>query len=89
MFYLFHGEDTHTKKQILTELIAKIGDPSMMDLNTTRLEGKGLTAGQLQDACNAMPFLAPKRVVIVSDFFSACKQRNLVFFSFKVGLMQV
>lgn len=78
MFYLFHGEDTHTKKQILTELIAKIGDPSMMDLNTTRLEGKGLTAGQLQDACNAMPFLAPKRVVIVTDFFANKPDKKVV-----------
>lgn len=71
MFYIFHGEDTHTQKQTLNDVVAKIGDPSMLELNTTQLEGKGLTLGQLQDACNAMPFLAPKRLVIVQDLFTS------------------
>lgn len=70
MFYIFHGEDTHTQKQTLNDVITKIGDPAMLELNTTQLEGKGLTLGQLQDACNAMPFLAPKRLVIVQDLFT-------------------
>ena len=70
MFYIFHGEDTHTQKEKLDELKAKLGDPAMLDLNTTRLNGKGLTVGQLQDACNAVPFLAPKRLVIVENLLS-------------------
>ena len=70
MFYIFHGEDTHTQKEKLNELKEKLGDPAMLDLNTTRLKGKGLTLGQLQDACNAVPFLAPKRLVIVENLLS-------------------
>lgn len=73
MFYIFHGEDTHTQKQTFNEVVAKIGDAAMLELNTTRLEGKGLTIGRLQDACNAMPFLAPKRLVIVQDLFTEGK----------------
>jgi DNA polymerase-3 subunit delta len=73
MFYIFHGEDTHTQKQTFDEVVAKIGDVAMLELNTTRLEGKGLTIGRLQDACNAMPFLAPKRLVIVQDLFTDSK----------------
>lgn len=70
MFYIFHGDDTHTQKQTLAELTAKLGDPQLLDLNTTRLSGRNLAVGQLIDACNAMPFLAPKRLVIVEDLFA-------------------
>lgn len=71
MYYIFHGDDDHTQRQTLAELIAKLGDPAMIDLNTTRLQGKNLSLGALQDACNAMPFLAPKRLVLVEDYFSS------------------
>ena len=37
----------------------------MLSTNTTVLEGKGLTVSQLNEVCTAMPFLAPKRLVIV------------------------
>lgn len=70
MFYIFHGEDSHTKKETLHDLMQKLGDPSLLSLNTTRLEGKNATLSNIQDACNAMPFLAPKRVVQVYDLFS-------------------
>jgi DNA polymerase III subunit delta len=73
MFYIFHGEDSHTQKEKVTELKTKLGDPTMLELNTTRLVGKGLTLGQLQDACNAMPFLAPKRLVLVENLLSGDK----------------
>ena len=39
MFYIFHGQDTHSQKDYLAKLTAKLGDPGMLDLNTTRLEG--------------------------------------------------
>ena len=45
-----------------------MGDPKMLELNTTRLEGKGLSASQLQAACGAMPFLSKYRLVLVENF---------------------
>ena len=69
MFYLFHGDDTHSQKETLTKLQAKLGDAGMLDLNTTRFE-KRPSLGELQNACNAMPFLAKVRLVIVSDLFA-------------------
>ena len=78
MFYIFHGDDSHTQKATLRELIGKLGDPAMLDLNTTRLEGKAITLGQIQDSCNAMPFLAPKRLVLVYEFLASKPDKKVL-----------
>ena len=59
------GKDTHAQKEMLADLIAKSGDPGMVDLNTTRLDGL-VPLNNLRQACSAMPFLAKMRLVIVS-----------------------
>lgn len=71
MFYIFHGENTHSAWETIDKIKAKIGDEDMLSLNTTRLQGKGLSVSNLMDACNAMPFLAPKRLVFVENYFSS------------------
>ncbi len=72
MFYIFHGEDSHSQKETLSSLQAKLGDPGMIDLNTTRFD-KPMPLTSLRHACDAMPFLAKARLVIVSDLFSSTK----------------
>lgn len=69
MFYLFHGDDDHSQRQTLLDLLAKLGDPAMLDLNTTRFEGN-VTIKEIRNACDAMPFLAPVRLVIVKDLLA-------------------
>lgn len=70
MFHLFHGQDTYSQRETLAALLAKEGDPDMLSLNTTRLDGK-VSFGELQAACDAMPFLSRVRVVLVQDLFSS------------------
>lgn len=70
MFYIFHGNDSHAQKQTVAKLIGKMGDPAMLDLNSTRLEGR-VTFSQLQQAASAIPFLAKVRLVIVRDLLSS------------------
>ena len=77
MFYIFHGQDTHSQKETLAKLTAKLGDPAMLDLNTTRLEG-AVTMTHLQQACNAMPFLAKVRLVLVTNLLSSKPDKSLV-----------
>lgn len=77
MFYIFHGPDTHSQKETLTKLTAKLGDPGLLDLNTTRLEG-AVSLPQLQQACNAMPFLAKVRLVLVTNLFSSKPDKSFV-----------
>lgn len=70
MFYLFHGHDTYSQRETLAALLAKEGDPDMLSLNTTRLDNRA-TFAELQGACDAMPFLARVRVVLVQDLFAS------------------
>lgn len=77
MFYIFHGADTHSQKEMLVKLTAKLGDPGLLDLNTTRLEG-AVSLTQLQQACNAMPFLAKARLVLVSNLLSGKLDKSFV-----------
>lgn len=66
MFYIFHGEDTYSQRETLQALLAKLGDPAMLELNTTRFEGP-VSLAELRQACDATPFLAPARLVIGMD----------------------
>lgn len=68
MFYIFHGDDTHSQREALAKLTAKFGDPAMVDLNTTHVE-KRISFPELQQLCDAVPFLAPVRLVILEDFY--------------------
>ena len=77
MFYIFHGDDTHSQKEQLGKLMAKMGDPGMLDLNTTRFD-KPMTMSELMNACNVMPFLAKVRLVIVEDLFSGTASKEFV-----------
>lgn len=70
MFYIFHGEDGYSQQKMVATLKEKLGDPEMLSLNTTVFQNGAARASEIIDACSAMPFLAPKRLVIVYDYFS-------------------
>ena len=72
MFYIFHGNDSHSQREELAKLTAKLGDPGLLDLNTTRFEGY-VSFRDLSQACDAMPFLAPVRLVIADGLLSHAK----------------
>jgi DNA polymerase III subunit delta len=78
VFYIFHGDDPHSQQETLAELKARLGDPAMLDLNTSQFEGGAIDLSQLRHACNSMPFLAEKRLVIVRDFFAASPAKEVV-----------
>src|SRR5688572_6901722 len=78
MFYVFHGDDEHSQKETLADLQRKLGDPAMLELNTARFEGQGLSFSQLRHACDSIPFLSDKRLVIVSNLFSNAANQSLL-----------
>ncbi|MEM7331045.1 MAG: DNA polymerase III subunit delta [Chloroflexota bacterium] len=77
MFYVFHGEDSHSQKETLTKLKEKFGDASMVDLNTTRFEKPPLLT-ELKQACQAVPFLAKVRLVIVNNYLSTTSDKKTI-----------
>jgi DNA polymerase-3 subunit delta len=70
MYYIFHGEDEFTRAEELKKLRAKMGDPQFAELNTTFLDGRRVTLGELRHHADAIPFLAEKRLVIVEGLLA-------------------
>ncbi len=75
-FYVFHGDDEFTRAEVLAEFKRKLGPPDTVDLNTTFLDGKSLTLGELRHACDAIPFLVEKRLVIVAGLLGRLTARE-------------
>jgi len=75
--YLLHGEDEFGIAGFLAELSARLGDPTTASLNTTRLEGSAFSIDELRSAAFAMPFLAPRRLVVVVEAQSRLPNKEL------------
>ena len=65
--YLLRGDDSVRIKEILTGFQSGMGDPSMADLNTSRLQGDLLSFEALQADAFTIPFLAERRLIIVEN----------------------
>jgi DNA polymerase-3 subunit delta len=64
--YILHGDDELGTSEELARLRQRLGkDSAMADLNTNVLAGAQLTMGELRHACDTVPFLSDRRLVIV------------------------
>lgn len=70
LFYVFHGNDEFTISETLRDFKRRLGPPETVELNTTVLSGKAATLSELRYACETVPFLAEKRLVIVEGLLS-------------------
>ncbi|WP_322489467.1 DNA polymerase III subunit delta [Chloroflexus sp.] len=66
MIYLFYGPNELARSEAVAELRASL-PAEVADLNISVLDGRKLTIEQLVAACEAHPFLADRRLVIVYD----------------------
>jgi len=66
LLYILSGPDDFSLGQSLEKLKRGIGDPEALATNTTVLEGPQVTVDQLRSVCEAAPFLAEKRLVIIN-----------------------
>ena len=76
VFYLLHGEDDQAIEAFIAQLTAKLGDPTTADMNTTRMESKGLSLAALRAASLTAPFLARRRLVLMDGFLSGLSARK-------------
>ena len=66
MITLIHGPAELIRAEVLAELRAGIADDeTLADLNTARFDGQHAMVAELENACDALPFLAEHRLVIV------------------------
>jgi DNA polymerase-3 subunit delta len=86
--YLFHGEDTVACEEALAEIQREAVPADLLDLALTRLEGEGLSVGTLIEHCDALPFLSPKRLVIVERLAAQITKSGGRSSSFYKGLQE-
>jgi DNA polymerase-3 subunit delta len=65
VIYLLNGEDEYAIAEFVNQLERSLGDPATVSMNTTRLDGNAFNLDQLASIANALPFLAPRRLVIL------------------------
>jgi DNA polymerase-3 subunit delta len=65
--YFLHGEDEYAIAQALVDMEQRQGEAATAGLDTTRLDGATYNLDQLLSVACAMPFLAKRRLVILTD----------------------
>jgi DNA polymerase-3 subunit delta len=66
MITLIHGPAELLRTEALARIRAGIADdPDLAELNTARLDGRQTTVADIQNACDTVPFLAQRRLVVV------------------------
>lgn len=72
MIHLLHGKDGYRVRHALAAIRDALAEhDDMLASNTTVLEGRGLTPGELLAHVTAVPFLASHRLVIVEGLLGA------------------
>ena len=61
--------------QALKEFREKVGPPDLLDANSHRISGAQADLGQLKAVCNAVPFLADYRLVVVDGLLGLFESR--------------
>ena len=66
--YIFYGEETYLREYYLRQLREKLVPAGFEEFNYHTLEGKDLTAETLAETAEAMPMMAERTLIVVSDF---------------------
>lgn len=74
--YIFHGDDEQGIQQALDGLFKALGDPVTAEMNTTRLDGNQAGESEILHAAATMPFLAERRLVVLTHPFSRMKDKG-------------
>ena len=64
--YLLHGDDEYNIAQEVAKLEANLGDDALREANTTSLDGCSFNLDDLVSVVSPMPFIAKRRVVILT-----------------------
>ncbi|MBL8080199.1 MAG: DNA polymerase III subunit delta [Anaerolineales bacterium] len=65
--FFLHGNDEFAINRKIKDFESDFSDPTTANMNTARLEARTMTENDLNNAVNAMPFLAAKRLIILSN----------------------
>jgi len=74
-FYLVHGLDEFAGAEFVEKLTAQMGDPALASLNTLALDGRTLTLAEVRAACDTLPFLTARRIVLIEGWLTRLLSR--------------
>jgi DNA polymerase-3 subunit delta len=66
VIYVFHGDDELAITEAIGALKARLGDPSIVDMNLTTLDGRNFSIEEFETASKSMPFVANRRLIVVN-----------------------
>ncbi|HUG35043.1 MAG TPA: DNA polymerase III subunit delta, partial [Anaerolineales bacterium] len=66
LYFLF-GNDEFAISRKLKDFDSDFTDPTSADMNTARLDARAMNENDLNNAVNAMPFLAKRRLVLLAN----------------------
>ncbi len=69
---LVYGSDEYAIARRISEFRSAFADRSSADMNTARLDARTVSQDDLNNAVNALPFLAPKRLVLLANPSARC-----------------
>ncbi len=76
MLYILTGQDDFSLTRSLEGIKREIGDPAVLAVSTTTLDGQQVTLDQLRAVCETVPFLSEKRLVIVKGLLERFEPQN-------------
>ena len=75
--YLLFGNDEFAITRRLKEFESDFTDPTSADMNTARLDARSMSEDDLNNAANAMPFLAKRRLILLQNPSSKYNNPNI------------
>lgn len=66
--YIFYGEETYLRQRALEDLRKTLIPPGAEAFNFHKLEGQGLSADTLTEVSEAMPMMAERTMIVVTDY---------------------
>lgn len=71
MLHVFYGPDTFSRAEAFAALKQRLDRDGMLATNTTTFDGRSVKPDELFAACDAVPFLAACRLVVVEGLLTA------------------
>ena len=66
--YIFHGEESYLREYYLGEVRKKLIPEGFEEFNFHTMEGKDLTVQALTEMAEAMPMMAERTLLVISDY---------------------
>ena len=76
MLHLFYGEDEFSRESAVADLKTEVGPPDIRDINVAEFDARDTTPEQVTALCSTVPFMTPRRLVVIRGLLSRFERRG-------------